>query len=584
MNRNLEALANGLFDLVVVGGGIYGACLACEAVSRGLSVALVERADFGWATSGNMHRILHGGFRYLRNGDIKRIRESVRERNALMRLAPHLTDPLPFLVPTYDRGVQHRELMRLALKLYDLLSYDRNRGIEESRRIPSGRLVAREECLRLAPGLNPRGVTGGAIWFDGGLRDPARLTLEFVRTAAEAGATVANYVEVVGFLRTGRSVGGVIAADLLSGNRLEIRASVVISATGPWIYSLLGKLGRDAPRERIRYVRSINVVTPAVTLENHGLALTGPQVGAPNRIIRYFIAPWRGHSVIGSVDYLEGTDPDDFLIEASDLKYLIAIMRSSMPGSELSMDDILCVQAGLIPHAGTEPLDDPYNAAGHYCIVDHGKRDGVEGLVSVTGIKYTTARDVTQKTLDLVLRKLGKPATSSRTAALALHGGQMGGDFERFLQHALRSAPGGIPSAVLEELVRVYGSGYEEVLAHVHQGIRWAEPIVPSSPVIKAQIAHAVHSEMAVRLSDVALRRTGLATLAHPGLSALRACAQVMAGLLAWDKKRIENEIAETNAYLSRFWVKRNEGDRLGREASADFAARPARRPRWGGA
>jgi glycerol-3-phosphate dehydrogenase len=166
LKRSVETLLHHRFDVIIVGGGIYGACLAWEATSRGLSVALVEKGDFGWATSANIQRILHGGFRYMRYADVKSIRESVRERNVMMRLAPHLTDPMPFLVPTYRRGVQHREVMRAALKLYDVLSYDRNRGIEEGRQIPRGRIISREECLRLAPGLDPKSVTGGAVWYE----------------------------------------------------------------------------------------------------------------------------------------------------------------------------------------------------------------------------------------------------------------------------------------------------------------------------------------------------------------------------------------------------------------------------------
>ncbi len=143
MKRDLERLSSETFDVVVVGAGIYGACMAWEAALRGLSVALVEQRDFGWATSANMHRIAHGGFRYLQNANIKRMRESIRERKTLMRIAPHLVHPLPFLVPTYKRGIQQRQMMRVALKLYDLIGFDRNHGLEDPQKyIPPGRLVS----------------------------------------------------------------------------------------------------------------------------------------------------------------------------------------------------------------------------------------------------------------------------------------------------------------------------------------------------------------------------------------------------------------------------------------------------------
>lgn len=564
MNRNVESLANRRFDVIVVGGGIYGACLAWEATSRGLSVALLEKGDFGGGTSANMHRILHGGFRYVRNGDVKRIRESIRERNTLMRLAPHLTDPMPFMVPTYRRGLQHREMMRTAIRIYDLLSYGRNSGIEDARRqIPPGRIVSREECLRVAPGLDAQGVTGGAIWFDGALRDPARLTLEFVRTAADAGASVANYVELKEYSRTDSRVTGVSAVDLLTGNELHLEGSMVINAAGPWNESLLAKLGQ--PRKRRRYVRSVDVVTRALTLEDHGLALTGPQENAPDQIIRYFLSSWRGLSVVGSVDYLEDTDPDAFRMKESELEYLIGVVGACMPGARLSMDDVLCVQAGLIPHADTQPLNDPYNAERHYQIEDHGKRDGIEGLFSVMGIKYTTARDIAQKTIDLVAEKLGRPPVSSRSATAPLHG-TPSGPFDEFSGRVVASKPHGLSVTVMERLVRSYGAAYDEVLAHIGEDSRLAEPITPASTVIRAQIVHAVESEMAIRLTDVIMRRTDLGTLAHPGASQLRACAEVMGALLGWNDATIENEIADTNAHLTRFCTR-----------SAPEAARPDR-------
>ncbi len=555
MKRRLDRLTTDSFDIVVVGGGINGACVAWDATLRGLSVALVEKRDFGWSSSANMHRILHGGFRYLRNADVKRIRESVRERNAMMRLAPHLTGPMPVLVPTYRSGIQHREFMRVAIFLYELLSFGRNRGISESHRISSGRIVSRAEVQRLAPDLVMDGVTGGAIWQDGALDDPARLVLEFIRSANDAGACVANYVEATGYLMDGERVCGVRAIDKMSGAPLEIRGRLVVNACGPWTnHGKRWLRGADAGPP-MRFVRTVDVVTRPLTREGHGLAFTGPQPGQPQTLMRYFIAPWRGYSVIGSVDYMAGTDPDDFSVAEAELQELLLAVRLAMPGARLGMDDILAVQAGLIPHEDKEPLDDPYNAARHYRIVDHERVDGARGLISIVGIKYTTARDVAEKAVDLALRKLGKGRIRSVSSERPLHCGDIG-DVEEFLAAAERRAQDGLDPASLRVLARLYGSKFGEVLS-----LASANPAkIPTPPgrqtVIAAQIVHAVRNEMAVTLSDVVARRTPLAADGHPGRAALAGCAEIMATELGWDAARVSKEIAETEAYLKRFWTR----------------------------
>jgi glycerol-3-phosphate dehydrogenase len=555
MQRRPEELVNAVFDIAVVGGGIYGACMAWEAVTRGLSVALIEKADFGWATSANMHRILHGGFRYLRNADLVRIRESVRERNTMMRLASHLSGPLPFLVPTSGRGIQNKEVMRAAILIYDLLAADRNGGIRErGRRIPQGRIVSRDECLRLAPGLDAVGVTGGAVWYDGALSDPSRLTLEFVRAAVSGGAKAANYVEAVDFLRDGERVTGVLARDALSGDRFDIRARLVVDCSGPWANGLRRRaLGGDT-KAAIRYVRSVDVVTKPLTVADHGLALMGPQHHAPQNIIRYFVAPWKGLSVLGSVDYMSDTDPDEFGVSDGELEHMLHVLVRAMPGAPLTLDDFHAVQAGLIPHDDTEPLDDPYNAARHYKIIDFGKTYGVEGLISVTGIKYTTARDIAEKTIDRVLPMLGAAWSPSRTAQLPLPC-TVGDDLEHFRAAALgrRSSD---EAAIVEALIARYGALHDNVLRCGANTSDAPRPLDEQRRVYDVQVDYGVKEEMAVKLTDIVFRRASLADYRHPGIDVLRRVAARMAALLQWSDARSSAEIAEVEAQLTRFRVR----------------------------
>ena len=201
MERDPSKLQRNKYDLLVIGGGIYGACVTWDAALRGLSVALVEKGDFASATSANSLKIIHGGLRYLQHGDFKRMRESIRERRTLMEIAPHLVHPLPVLIPTFGHGMQGREVLSLALMINDLIGFDRNRLDDPEKHICRGRVISRRECLELLPGIHKKDLTGGAIFHDAQVYNSERLVLSFIRSAEKAGAELANYVEVTGFIQ-----------------------------------------------------------------------------------------------------------------------------------------------------------------------------------------------------------------------------------------------------------------------------------------------------------------------------------------------------------------------------------------------
>ncbi|HEX7972826.1 MAG TPA: FAD-dependent oxidoreductase, partial [Anaerolineales bacterium] len=240
MNRNLQFLASQPYDLIIVGGGFFGICAAWDAVQRGLSVALIEQGDWSAATSANHFRMIHGGIRYLQHGDVYRVRESSYERSALLRVAPHLVHPLPIVIPTYGHGMKGKEILSAGMALYDLITLDRNRGIPDPKRhIPPGRAVSRQEILSLYPDIPSQGLTGAAIFHDGQTYNPARLGLAFLKSAVEAGAQAANYLEAVEFLRQGDRVVGVKAWDRLGNQEVTIRGRMVLNTAGPWAPALL---------------------------------------------------------------------------------------------------------------------------------------------------------------------------------------------------------------------------------------------------------------------------------------------------------------------------------------------------------
>ncbi len=341
------------------------------------------------------------------------------------------------------------------------------------------------------------------------------------------GACAANYVRVAGFVQQHPRIAGIKAIDLLTGRELGVRAQLVINTSGPWMNKVLNLLKDRQPDRRLRFVRSINIVTRPLTNDNHGLAVMVPHRGMhgvahDGCCLRYFIVPWRGQAISGSLDVLEHTDPDTCGVGAAELEGVVERVNAVCPGAALTPDEVARVHVGLLPLAEDGPQDDPYNASQHYQIIDHNRRDDIEGLISVLGVKYTTARDVAQKTLDLALTKLALTKGPSRSAVTRLYSGHID-QFDTFLQEAMKERPHGLEEDVIQQLVHSYGSNYRNVLHSVSEVPQWAQRISPRSAVLKAQAVYAVRNEMAQKLADVVLRRTELGMLGHPGPDALRA-------------------------------------------------------------
>ncbi len=517
MKRDIGALAGREFDLVVVGGGVYGAAIAWDATLRGLTVALIERNDFGSGTSFNSLKTIHGGVRYLQHGDLKRIRESVRERRNLMRIAPHLVHPLPFLVPTYEGSLaRSRSAMRVALLVNDLASWDRNRGARADKHLPPGRTLSREECRKLAPDLDPGGLTGGALWYDAQMYNSDRLTLSFVLSAAREGAVVANFVEAERFLRERDRVCGVAARDSFAGGEsFEIRGRIVVNASGPSVDRLLETIGTKR-KKLFRTSKALNLVTrPLVESVALGLTRGGPLL---------VIAPWRHVSLVGTLHLPYDGDPDRLVTEEEDVALLLDGINRAYPRAELVRSDVRLVHRGLLPAVS--------NGQDVTLVKGYTIDQTLEGLLSIVGVKYTTARDVAEKTVDRAMTALGKPRRASRSAATPL----LGGDFEDFAD-LVRGV--GTP-----HLAYNYGTLSREVLA-----IGDRAPLSESTPVTGAEIRHAVREEMALDLGSVVLRRTELGSAGHPGREALERSAAILAEELSWSEERKRREIASVEEF-----------------------------------
>jgi glycerol-3-phosphate dehydrogenase len=547
MTRDLSRLSDREFDLLIVGGGVHGLAAAYDAALRGLSVALVEAGDFGSGTSFHHLKTVHGGLRYMQNADLKRMRESIVERRALARLAPHLLTPLPYLMPTYRKLTRSRLAMRVAFLADALVGRDRNEGVDARLRLPVGRTMSREECLRVFPGVRRKGLTGGALWYDYQMRNADRLTLSFGLAASRQGACLANYVAATSARKENGRVTGMRVRDAIGGNEFDVRARITLNAAGAGAGRVMEWFGvsRAYP-----LVKATNLVTRR-PMEGPALAST------TNGGRMLFLVPWEGRMMAGTFHSPDECTPTDLGVSDREFDAFLAEINEAFEGLNLERDDVSLVHRGLmLAQPGRRGELDP---AGHFQVRDHA-RDGSDGAVSVIGVKYTTARGVAAEGVEAVMRRLGR-RIACRTAQSPLPGGDVA-DVEAAADALMREEAGAIDADVARQLVGTYGTEARDVLALAAADPTLAGRVTPGVPVIRAQVLHAVRHEMATTLTDVVVRRTPLGSAGHPGRDVADACAAVMAQELTWGEARVEREEAALAAFYAPAAAPRVRGGR----------------------
>lgn len=544
MQRNLTAMSENHYDLIIVGGGISGASIAWDASLRGLKVALLEKDDFAHATTSGSSKLIHGGLRYLVNGELSLVRESLRERRLWEQNAPHMVDPLPFLIPTYGKGMKGSLVLSIGLTMYDLLAYDRNRLNDPDKKLPGYKSLSKEEALAIMPSLNQEGLTGAKIYYDCQMFAPERLCLAFILGAAEKGADVANYAPVTGFVREGDTIKGVTVTDTMTGEAHTITGDLTVNAAGPWADIVMDKSDERAPSRRLIRSKGIHLITRDLSGDT-ALAVQS-KIGG-----HFFVLPWRGKTILGTTDTVYDGDPDEIGVSEQDIEDFLAVVNDGLPGLGLSRKDVEHFYVGIRPLVDSTPADDSdnddsYNASRAAEVVDHAMVDGIHGLVSAMGGKWTTSRHLAEQVVDLSVYKLNQALPACATETTALYGGDTG-RFRPFVEQAVKTHHD-ISDDIVRNLTRYYGSRFGEVLATARE--RQGEedellaPLAEGSADIGAQIVHAVRHEMALTLTDALLRRSGIGTLGHPGKAIAQKAATLMARDLGWDEAETEKQIA----------------------------------------
>lgn len=515
-------------DLLVIGGGITGAGIARDAALRGIRTALVDKGDLGGGTSSNSSRLVHGGLRYLEQRDFRLVFEASRERRVLLAIAPHLVRPLPFLFPVYRRSRVPAWRLRAGMWLYDALAAFRN--------VRTHRWLGPKQVRRAEPGLRDRELKGAALYYDA-QTDDARLVLATMRSAAQAGALVANYAEAVSLLKPDGHARGALVRDRLNGRAHTVRALVVVNATGPWADAVRRQDDLHA-EPLLRLTKGAHVAVPRQRIGNtHAVTLTSPLDG---RVM--FVLPWGELSYIGTTDTDDPASPDDVRASPEDVIYLLRSANAFFPNARLAPADVVSTWAGLRALLAPDRTLAPSQVPREHCIVQ-----SASGLLTIAGGKLTTYRAMARDLVDRVAARLheldGRPlAGRAPTDRLALPGGEAA-DLE-VLTEAARAR--GASEATARHLVTSYGSESAAVLNLVDRDRTLGNAIVPGRPEIWAEVVHAVEREMALRLADVLMRRLHLFYEDRgQGAGVAGAVARKMAEVLGWDATRAAQEVAE---------------------------------------
>ncbi|MDR7481338.1 MAG: glycerol-3-phosphate dehydrogenase/oxidase [Armatimonadota bacterium] len=532
-----RVLAGGV-DLLVIGGGITGAGVALDAATRRYRVGLVERADFAAGTSSRSTRLVHGGIRYLPQGHLRLVRDALRERGRLLRLAPHLVHPLAFVVPLYagarrPLGVRLPALarplaplgVRVGLTVYDLFA-----------RAPAfrHRRLSGDDLSRLAPDLRTAGLRSALLYYDA-RTDDVRLTHAVLATARAHGATTVNYAEVTALLRQGAAVRGAAVLDRLTGRTIEVPARAVVNATGIWAERVAALDG--PPSFRIRHSKGVHLV-----LRPQAVAATAAIVIPETDDGRLaFLVPWGGRFVLGTTDEPYDGDLEAPVATAADVAYLLDHANRYLV-RPLRPVDITATYAGVRPLIATAGGSTAALSRDHLVVTSPG------GLVTVTGGKLTTYRKMAEDTVNVVAAREGT-ARPCRTAALPL-AGAAGLDNARAALEAVALQP-----EQRAHLLETYGSLASEVAALVRDDPSLAAPLAQGLPHVAAEIVYACRAEQAVALADCLYLRTRLAVLDARAADAAAVCAaRLMARVLGWDD-------AETARQLDAYRALRRRDD-----------------------
>jgi len=539
--RDLSALTETAFDIVIIGGGISGAWLALHCAQQGYQTALIEKHDYASQTSSSSSKLLHGGIRYLQQMQFDKVRESAMERAEFIYAAPHLSVPVPFIIPTYKNFQRSNFFLSCGMLAYRLLSLGENKVIGSAEQaLPPNHSLSSSELNEICD-LNDENHTGGIVFYERHMLDSERMVLAILQTARKFGAQVHNYVSAQQFLGSADKVTGVKAKDERTKEELVINSQLVINAAGPWVDKLNTqlKLSEQAPS-----INGFAVGSHIVTrlLCDHAIALT-TQHQSDTKIDRggrhVFVIPWRGYSLIGT-SYNEIDDPTESVsIQSEHVQQLLDAVNDGMPGAKLTRDDIVSGYSGLYPLKTNNIKSSVYQGSGEYNVIDHSKSNKVDGIVTALGAKYTTGRKLSELTMKVVNEKLER-SNIDHDGRTKLVGSDYSSlrDFIQAKQHEYQTR---FSATTIEHFINLYGSEIDAFIASLDSS-ELTEKICTTQPDIMGQVTWAIAHEQALNLEDVLFSRSSLGLLGINNTE-IEKVAALMAKQLDWSDAQLETEL-----------------------------------------
>lgn len=519
------------YDVIIIGAGINGAGIASDAALRNLRVLLLDKDDIASGTSSRSTRLIHGGLRYLEHGEVSLVRESLRERETLLHIAPHLVKPLPILVPIYRENRRSKTAIQAGMLAYDVLSFDRS--------LPRHKMLSRDAVIQLVPGLNGVGLKAGALFYDAQVEFAERLVLENVLSAVEHGATLITHAEIKSLIVEQGQISSICYLVDRSSDVRTAHAKVFINAAGPWVDEVLGLAGY-AEQPLIGGTKGSHLVVPsfpdAPKVAIYFEALTDRRP--------FFIIPWNDNYLIGTTDIRFAGDLDQVRIEEREVDYLLSETNRIFPRANLTASNILYSYSGVRPLPLTDLKDEQRITRRHF-IREHKH---LTNLLSIVGGKLTTYRSLSEQAVDLVFRKLGRPIEKCVTATTLLPGARR----LREVEEMLREQRGSLPAA--ERLLRIYGSRALQLLELATRN-QLSTPLSPNTTALSGEVIFAFEREFAHSLTDCLLRRTMLGLEADLALGEVEVAARIAQCYLGWSTDRARSEVLNYRNYLEKFRI-----------------------------
>lgn len=522
------------WDVIVIGGGINGSAIARDAALRGLKVLVLEKEDISSGTSAWSTRLIHGGLRYLEYFEFYLVRESLAERERLLKNAPHLVKPLGMAFPFYKQNRRPPWMIRMGMILYDVLSFDKS--------LDHHHILSAQQVFERVGDLNPDGLSGAAMYYDCQVDYAERLSVENILSAEEEGAVFLNYAKVTRFLMEENRVRGVEFQDLLAGKTYTASADLVINVGGPWVDEVLKGVGKPLKR-LIGGTKGSHLVVPVFP-------------GAPKIAVYFearadgrpmFVIPWTGRILIGTTDLPYRGDLDHVEIDDDEMNYLMNEANGIFPSAQINLDKVLYTYSGIrpLPYVG-----DKKTAAITRRHIIHDHAPEVEGLISIIGGKLTTFRNLAEQCVDLIGKKLNRELKPCLTKKIHLPGAGAG-NFNDFKTNFI--AKSGFEKDIAEHLTDIYGVRAEKILALTQKEPKLKERLQPGEAIIAAEVIFAFQEERAETIQDVLLRRCMGAYNNQAGLDILEPAVQVAGDYLGWDQARKEQEILGYRTYIRRY-------------------------------